>query len=57
MAYTESFGNRISLPACIMSGAYYVTALAPIGTFALSSTDKIKTLIGPNKDTNHAFAL
>ena len=40
-----------------MSGAYYVTALAPIGTFALSSTDKTKTLIGPNKDTNHAFAL
>ena len=34
-----------------MSGACFVTAVAPVGTFALSSTDKTKTLLDPNKDT------
>ena len=38
-----------------MSGACFVTAVTPIGTFALSSTDKTKTLSDPNKDTIYNF--
>ena len=34
-----------------MSGACFVKAVTPIGTFALSSTGKTKTLSDPNKDT------
>ena len=34
-----------------MSGTCFVTAVTPIGTFALSSTDKTKTLSDPNKNT------
>ena len=34
-----------------MSGACFVTAVTPIGTFALSPTDKTKTLSDTNKDT------
>ena len=33
-----------------MSGACFVTAVMPTGTFALSSTDKVKTLSHPNED-------
>ena len=40
-----------------MNGACFVTAVTPIGTFALSSTDKTKTLSDPNKDTISRISL
>ena len=38
-----------------MNGACFVTDIIPIGTFALSCTNKTKTLSDPNKIQYHAF--
>ena len=34
-----------------MTEACFVTAVTPVGTFALSSTDKTNKLLDPNKNT------
>ena len=41
----------VNMLTCIISGAGFATAVTPIRTFALSTTDKTKILSDANKDT------